>query len=142
MSADSVRSRIVFCRIRGQQYNLFVICTYIPHRDRTTPSQLDTYKDLAKLLDQMSERNCVILMGDFKSRLQRHGMDDEVTGRWCMHTSPDEGGQTLLRLATLYQLPAMSTCFQPRKGKIQSTYINKVPGRAPSQIDYILVSGQ
>ena len=68
---DSVGSRIVYCRIRGQTCNYFVIGVYIPQKKRTNPDQSSTYDDLEKLLRTIGSRDCIILLGDFNSRLSR-----------------------------------------------------------------------
>ncbi len=57
-----------------------------------------------------------------------------------MHTYADEGGRKLKEIMTKYNLKAVSTCFQPAKGRAPYTYINKQPHLAPSQIDYIIAS--
>jgi hypothetical protein len=46
MTTGNIGSRIAFCRLRGKSCHLFVIGIYIPQRQRTTPSQGDTYLQL------------------------------------------------------------------------------------------------
>ena len=81
-----------------------------------------------------------MLMGDFNSPLARSQAG--FVGRWCIHTRQDSGGDRLLEIMKNFSLRAVSTCFQPRRGHSNATFLNIQPGKAPSQIDYILVSSR
>jgi hypothetical protein len=72
----------------------------------------------------MSRQDCVIVMGDFNSRLSHR----------------DSGGDRLLEIMKSCSLRACSTYFQPRRNHNNATYMNVQPDKPPSQIDYILVS--
>ena len=50
MFSNCIGSRIVFARIRAAICNLFVICIYAPHSNRSNPSALDTFAQLDSLL--------------------------------------------------------------------------------------------
>ena len=39
-----------------------------------------------------------------------------------------------------HQIRAVSTYLQPKRGRSPCTYINNMPGNAPSQIEYIMIS--
>ncbi len=124
MYSEAIGSRIVFARIRGRPANLFVICVYVPLKGRTNPAQVDTYEALEALIGRAHFRDNVILMGDFNSRLRRKARNGEVTGKWSMHTYADEVGRKLEGIMTKYNLKAVSTGFQPTKGRAPYTYIN------------------
>ncbi len=64
-------------------------------------------------------------MGDFNSRLRRKARDEEITGTWSMHTYADEGRRKLEEIMTKYNLKAVSTCFQPAKGRVPYTTSEK-----------------
>ena len=104
-----IGSRIVYCRLRGLACNIFVISVYIPQRNRKAPDQNDTYNELESLLTNIGQRDCVILMGDFNSRLSRN-ISSRV-GRWCIHTQRDRGGDRLLEIITKYDLRCVSSYF-------------------------------
>ena len=140
MHSGTVGSRIVFARLRGRPFNLFLICIYVPHKGRTEPAQVDTYCQLEELLETVPKRDAVILLGDFNSRLHRHAGNGRLVGRWCMHTRADRGGTKLENLMEKHRLRAVSTYFQPAGRRAPCTYINKTPTLAPSQIDYVIVS--
>ena len=63
--------RIVFARIRASPCNLFVVCVYIPHSGRQSPSAADTMYELEDLLNSARLHDCVIVLGDFNAKLPR-----------------------------------------------------------------------
>ena len=138
ITSGNIGSRIAFCRLRGKSRHLFVIGIYIPQRQRSNPSQEDTYTQLETLLAEMSRQDCVIVMGDFNSGLSRN--EPGYVGRWCIHSHRDTGGDRLLQIMKSCSLRACSTYFQPRRNHNNATYMNVQPDKPPSQIDYVLVS--
>ena len=140
MSQGCIGSRIAYCRLRGLTCNLFIISVYIPQRKRKAPDQNDTYNELESLLAKVGQRDCVILMGDFNSRLSRN--IPGKTGRWCIHTHRDSGGDRLLEIMTRFELRCVSTYFQPRKNHSNATYLNVQTDKPPSQIDHVIVSNR
>ena len=135
---DFVGSRIVYCRIKGVTCNYFVIGIYIPRSKRTNPDQMETYNELEKLLSSTGARDCIILLGDFNSRLRRNIANH--TGRWSIHNRNDEGGDRLLEIMKTFSLHCVSTNFQPPRRHSNATYMNIQPQLPPSQIDHIIVS--
>ncbi len=131
--SGTVGRRIVFARLRGRPFNLFLICIYVPHNGRTEPAQVDTYCQLEELLETVPKRDAVILLGDLSSRLHRHAGNGGLVGRWCMHTRADRGGMKLENLMENHCLRAVSTNFQPAGRRATCTYINKTPTLVPSK---------
>ena len=86
------------------------------------------------------EKETVILMGDFNSRLPRN--TDHHVGKWCIHNRMDKGGKRLLDIMAKMSLRCVSTYFQPPQKRTNATFQNVQPSKAPSQIDYILVSSR
>ena len=140
ISSGSVGSRIVYCRLRGNSCNIFIVGVYIPQKKRKHPDQAETYALLESLLLKVQQRDCIVLMGDFNSRLPRD--TDGRVGHWCIHKRGDSGGDCLLNIMQKVSLRCMSTYFQPRRNRNNATFINIQPEKAPSQIDYILVSSR
>ena len=107
----------------------------IPQKLRTNPNQKDTYKQLDSFLSTIGRRDCVVLMGDFNSRLARN--TSNRVGKWCIHNRMDTGGKQLLKLMDKLTLRCVSSYFQPRRRHNNATYQNIQPEKAPSQIDYM-----
>lgn len=84
-------------------------------------------------------RDNIILLGDFNSLLRRHAGETRLIGKWCMHSSTDEGGKRLEIILKRHCLKALSTYFQPFRRRSQCTYNNKQPYLAPPQTDYVIV---
>ena len=140
INTGCIGSRIVFCRLRGLTCNIFVIGIYIPQKKRTRPDQMEVYDQLESLLLKVSTRDCIVLMGDFNSRLGR-----DIKGRvghWSIHKRTDSGGERLLSIMNNVSLRCVSTYFQPRRKRSNATYMNVQPDKAPSQIDHILISSR
>ena len=135
---DFIGSRIIYCRLKGQVCNYFVIGIYIPQKKRQNPDQSTTYDQLEKLLQSIGRRDCVILLGDFNSRLKRD--IENHTGHWSIHNKNDAGGDRLLQIMQMFSMKCISTCFQPPRRHSNATYINVQPHLPPSQIDHIIVS--
>ena len=140
INTGSIGSRITFCRLRGTACNIMLVGVYIPQKHRTNPNQKDTYKQLEYLLSPIGRRDCVVLMGDFNSRLARNTTNH--VGKWCFHKRMYTGGKQLLKLMDKLTLRCVSSYFQPRRRHNNATYLNIQPEKAPSQIDYVLVSSR
>ena len=136
----TIRSRIVYARIRAAICNIFAICIYVPHSFHVNPSRAEIFGDLDNLLSHISPADNVIIMGDFNACLPRSY--ENLTGRWCIHKDMDRygGGQALLDIMRRHRLIAASTLHQPRRGKTNATFIPRDPRCKPRQIDYILCS--
>ena len=136
-----IGSRIVWVRLGGLFMDLLVIGVYIPHKARKRePFQETTLKQLRTFLQSLPARLAVMVLGDFNAKLKR-GVKG-LTGKYCMHYYSDTGGEELMEIMREANLFAVSTAFQPEKRNARgnATYINKVKGSAPTQIDYVLVS--
>ena len=140
IDSGPIGSRITFCRLRGNITNYFIIGVYVPQRKRRNPNQAQFYDQLESLLEKIPKHDCVVLMGDFNSRLARN--ESGYVGRWCIHTRRDSGGDRLLEVMRKFSLRCVSTYFQPKRRHSNATYMNIQPGKAPSQIDYILISSR
>ena len=140
MHKGCIGSRIVFARIRAAVCNLFVIAIYVPHADHVNPSRETVLADLESLLEKVSPTDCVIILGDFNSKLPRSY--EKLTGKWCIHKHADVygGGEALLDVMRRHRLVAASTLHQPRRGHTNATFIPRNSLYKPSQIDYILCS--
>ena len=139
--SGSCGSRIVYAKIRSAPCDLFVIGVYIPHKMRkTSPFAADTMKCLESLLLKVNTNDCVVLLGDFNCKLGRNIA--KLSGKWCVHKTPNTEGQQLLDTMRRLKLTAISTFFQPRRRKTNATYLAKDPAYKPSQIDYILISSR
>ena len=65
-------SRILQARFKGQFAHITVIVAYIPHQGRTVePVQQTTYSELEAIIKNVPEHDCLVVMGDFNSRLAR-----------------------------------------------------------------------
>ena len=104
------------------------------------PKCNDTYNQLETLLLSIKQRDCVVLMGDFNSRLARN--TDRRVGKWSIHKHSDEGGERLLNIMNHISLRCVSTYFRPRRNHNNATFMNVQPDKPPSQIDHILVSSR
>ena len=108
-------------RFEADQRNITVIVVYIPHQGRKLePFQSNTYAELEKAIAAVSKRDCLIIAGDFNSRLERswkdnNFMDAQFVGRWSVHNRDCPGGTLLRDLLHKYDLADVSTMFQPRK---------------------------
>ena len=140
IDSGRVGSRITFCRLKGNITNYLVIGIYIPHQKKEAPCQNDTYNELEAVLRRASRHDCIIIMGDFNSRLSRS--ESGFVGRWCIHQKRDSGGDRLLDIMKQFSLRCVSTYFQPPRRHSNATYLNVQPQKPPSQIDYIIVSSR
>ena len=140
MHQGCVGSRIVFARFQAAVSNIFVICVYIPHANSTNPSSADTLSDLDNLLCKVPQSDCIIVLGDFNSRLPR--LHKGLTGRWSVHTRADKhgGGVALLELMATHGLVAASTRHKPKRNHTNATFIQRDTSYKPVQLDYILCS--
>ena len=105
-------------------------------------NQSSTYNELEQVTSTVSDHDCLIVMGDFNSRLahsdgKTNYMGKELIGRWSIHPNDDQGGDLLRCIMRRQGLCAISTMFQPQKNHTNTTWIKA--NMKPSQIDHILV---
>ena len=123
---------------------------YATQGRKLEPFQSNTYAELEKAIAAVSKRDCLIIAGDFNSRLERswkdnNFMDAQFVGRWSVHNRDCPGGTLLRDLLHKYDLADVSTMFQPRKQNRSKqtnngTWINPNHSFKPAQIDHLLVS--
>ena len=120
ISSGSIGSRITYVRLRGNACNILIVGVYIPQRSRKDPDQKEIYGQLESFLMRTGRRDCIILMGDFNSRLSRN--IDHRVGKWSIHSRTDSGGEQLLQLMNKISMRCVSTYFQPPREKNRATY--------------------
>ena len=125
IGSGQIGSRISYCRLRGRLFNTFIVGVYIPTRKRKQLDQGEIYTQLEELLSSIPGRDCIILMGDFNSRLSRN--ENGHVGPWCIHKERDSGGDHLLNIMKSMSLRCVSTYFQPKKRHTNATYMNIQP---------------
>ena len=140
MHKGCIGSRVVYARFRGAVCNLFVIGIYVPHSKHRNPTRANVLAELESVLMKVCPTDCVIILGDFNSKLPRS--HENMTGKWCVHKNADAygGGNALLDIMRRHRLVAASTLHQPRRGHTNATFISRNPEYKPSQIDYVLCS--
>ena len=139
--ANAISPRIMMARFKADHANLTVIVAYIPHQGR---DQSPTYIELENIINSVSKHDCLVVIGDFNSRLARSDinndfLDKELVGRWSIHHKDCPGGKLLRGLLHRQNLCAVSTMFQPKRNRTNATWINPCTNLKPSQIDHILV---
>jgi hypothetical protein len=142
INSGSRGSRLVWVRLKAQFCNLFIVSAYIPYRSKETkPHQQDTLDELqALLVSEASKGDCIFVMGDFNARLARSIKN--ITGKFCMHSKPDEGGERLTEIMQAANLVDVASHFCPKRNAPlgQATYRPKSKTHGPAQIDHILMS--
>ena len=85
-------------RTEAEHADLTVIIVYIPHKGRNdTPiNQSSTYDELEQVTSTVFKHDCLIVMGDFNSRLAcsdktNNYMDKDLIGRWSIRSNDDQG---------------------------------------------------
>jgi exonuclease III len=151
--ATAISPRILMARFSADNRDITVIAVYIPHQGRKVePFQASTYAELEKVIAMVPKSDCLVVAGDFNSRLERSWIgndfkDARFVGRWSIHSRDCPGGVILRDLLHKHDLCAISTRFEPyrlnhRRRRNNSTWINPTTGTKPSQIDHILVSNR
>ena len=97
-----ISPRIIMARFKASRADLTVICVYIPHQGRAG-RQKPIYEDLNKIIATVSIHDCLVVLGDFNSRLGRSDKKDnfkdkEHVGRWSIHHRDCPGGILLRKL--------------------------------------------
>ena len=115
------------------------VCTSHTAGDKC-PSAADTLYELEDILNSAPLHDCVIVLGDFNSKLPHS--NGQQTGRWCIHRRGNQTGDMLGSLMERKQLCALSTLHQPRRHATNATYLSKDRRDGPSQIDYIRLASR
>ena len=140
--SGSCGSRIAYAEIKAKPCNLFILGVYMPQKMcHNKQFATDTLRQLEQIIAKIHPHTCIILLGDLNCKLGRSV--DQLTGRWCAEKLPNAEGKKFLDMMRRFNLRAISTFFQPRRGKLgNATYLAKNPSFRPSQIDYILISSR
>ena len=140
MQVQAVGTRIIWCRIEGQFYNIIFISAYVPHKTRTDPTQAQNMQVLQTLCHTLQTKypdDQMLIGADFNAKLQRS--QQQYVGKYCMHYKNDSGGDQLMELMQHSNLCCASSYFASPKTQAlgQGTYRKN---GVTSQIDYILCS--
>ena len=139
LSFGSFGERVCYVRLEGPVCNLFIVATYLPHRGRTCPNQDDTITDIHEALQQAPAGDCIVLLGDLNEQLGPNIQGR--TGRWAGGQS-SKNADKILDLMYMYDLFAVNTQFEPKKGETPHTYICPKSKNACAQGDFGLYVGE
>ena len=112
--------RICWVRLKGPVINLFIVAVYMPHRNRTEPSQSDILKYLYRVFEGVPKGDCIICASDLNENLPPNV--EGITGKWAFGEASKNANEMLKMLQT-FELVAVNTLFQPKKGCSNATYI-------------------
>ena len=129
MAHGSTSERVCFVRLEGPVCNLFIVACYLPHRGRTAPSQDDTICDLHTALKKAGSKDCIVLLGDFNEQLP--GNIKNRTGKWVAGEA-SKNANKIMDLMQLYDLFAVNTQFEPKRGESVHTYLCPKPKNGAS----------
>ena len=124
MTFGSTGERVCYVRLAGPVCNLFIVASYLPHRGRASPNQEDTISDLHEALKQAPSQDCIVLMGDLNEQLPANVANR--TGKW-VGGKPSKNASKILDLMHLYDLYAVNTHFEPKRGESVHTYMCPKP---------------
>ena len=124
LSFGSTGERVCYVRLEGPVCNLFIVATYLPHRGRAAPDQDDTIQDLQEALQKAATSDCIIILGDFNEQLPANV--ENRTGKW-VGGEPSKNAKKILDLMHLYDLFAVNTIFEPKRGETVHTYLCPKP---------------
>ena len=105
MQVQAVGTRIIWCRIEGQFYNIIFISAYVPHKTRTDPTQAQNMQELSTLCQT----------------LQTKYPDDQMLIGADFNMPPQElsGVEELIRrMRGTVVVPKGSTCKSAQGGRI------------------------
>ena len=139
LSFGSFGERVCYVRLEGPVCNLFFVATYLPHRGRVCPNQDDTIADVHKALQQAQAGDCIVLLGDLNEQLAPNIQGR--TGRWAGGQS-SKNADKILDIMHMYDLYAVNTHFEPKKGETQHTYMCPKSKNTCAQGDFGLHVGE
>ena len=118
LTFGSTGERVCYVRLEGPICNLFIVSTYLPHRDRVCPSQDDTIKDIHEALKKAPPQDCIVLLGDMNEQLGAN-IQNRI-GKWTSG-APSKNADKIIELMSMYDLYAANTHFEPKKSETVST---------------------
>ena len=97
---------------------------YIPHRARIKPTQENTLNTLIQLLKQVPKYDYIIVLGDLNEQLCANikNRTDHWTGG-----AASKNADKILDIMRMYDLYAINTHFEPKKGESVHTYLSPKP---------------
>jgi len=135
-SFQMVSERIICVKIRAKPVDLIVIQTYAPTSDAAQAEVDEFYHQIDDVVKtQKKYQDCLIVMGDFNSKVGDK-KEDDIVGPYGLGLRNDNG-QSLIECCQRHNLMISNTWFQT---KIRSRHTWTAPdGKTKNQIDYILI---
>ena len=91
---------------------------------------MDTAASLMTLMSKIPKNDCIVVLGDMNEQLPANIKGH--TGKWAFGKAT-KNSEVILDLMRMYDLFAVNTAFQPKKGQSNSTYISA--GKSPPDND-------
>ena len=108
-SWEQVNDRIIHMNLEIKGHEIVVVGVYAPNEDAISTVKEEFYKDVTKVLDQISNRKQVLMLGDFNGRIGQRRFD-AVVGPYGEATLNDNG-ERLIELCYQHSLRIQNSWF-------------------------------
>ena len=85
MGFEPINEGMCKLRIRGKFYNITLISAYAPTEDAQDEAKEQFYEELNISLEQSSEHDAVIILGDFNAKVGKEMNNRLVAGKYTLH---------------------------------------------------------
>ena len=134
-SWEQINSRILQLEIEIKGHNLIIIAVYSPNDDASDDKKQDFYDELTTLLEKVTDRKEVIILGDLNGRVGSR-INDPVVGQYG-ENAVNNNGERLIEMCHQYALKVTNSWFK-HKNIHRYTWIQPTRG-LKSIIDYVIV---
>lgn len=133
----ALNERLCSIRVKGQCFNVTLICAHAPTEEADEDSKETFYAQLERLYDMAPHYDIKIILGDLNAKI---GKEEDLTptiGKHSLHEESNDNGLKLVSFAASKGMVISSTYFQHKR--IHKTTWKSPDGVTENQIDHVLI---
>jgi hypothetical protein len=123
--------------LRSRWCNSIVLNLHAPTEDKIDDIKDSFYEERENVFDKIPKYNMIILLGDFKAKVDREDIFRLTIGNDSLHEISNDNAVRVVKLATSKKLTVKSTMFPHRN--IRKFAWTSPNGKTHKQIDHILI---
>ena len=131
-----VNDRVLYMRVKAHPANISIVQFYAPTSDANEEAMNMFYEALQNTLDEIAERDVLIVMGDANAKVGEHVTQTETVGQYGLGMT-NERGEKFIEFCRTNDLAIMNTMFKKHPRRLYTWTSPDM--KTKNQIDFITI---